>query len=164
MYRERGMSRSAWGVVLFAGAVIILVGVNLMLACTAWSEDLCVDRAYGPYGFAIVFAGGIVALVGLASLLSAGEHGLPPEIRFEEEGYDPVVVARGERLGSILFVAICGAILVAAEAFPIYSLYLQTATPVNPSFDPTAFAVDVGVFAVADAVFLLFLWLYVARD
>ena len=59
-----------------------------------------------------------------------------------------------------LIVALLGLALVVVEAFPLYALYQETTSSPYPTFDPVAFALDLGIFAIADLLVLALAYVY----
>lgn len=69
---------------------------------------------------------------------------------------DPYFVGRAETEGNLLFTVLVGLGLLAAEAFPLYGLAMETIEATPPTFDPASFAATVLLSGIGD-LFLLFL-------
>lgn len=145
---------------LIFGIVTGVLGSNLMYLCTGTVPfDGCGERAYGFPGFALLFVGICVGLYGLGSLIATvGKEvrELPPDWHPGGPRASPEVEAEAEHLATIVWGAILMAILVAAEAFPIYNLVVLTSSGARPTFNLGAFLVDMVLFGIADA-FIVFL-------
>lgn len=157
--RQRFMRDAAPLLLLPIGAVMIYVGVMVGMTCTSYLPitNYCDahDLAVPGYGTALI--GLCLALVGLGAFLARGGEEAPPRepsLRIA----DPLLSDRVDRDSRLVFVGLVGIGLVVAEAFPIYSLALQTMQGPNATFSPIWFAADVVLFALADAMVLLVIW------
>lgn len=156
--------RTVATVELVSGVVAGFVGANLMYLCTAYfSFDGCAERAYGFPGFLILLLGICLVLFGFGSLLSTLGRDfseLPSDWRPGGPRADPEVEAGAERIAAILWGAILMAGLVAAEAFPIYNLVIQTTSGQHPAFNLGAFLIDMVFFGVADVILVFLIVTY----
>lgn len=143
------------------GALMVYVGLLAGMMCTARLPitDYCVAHDLAIPGYGIAFVGGCVALLGLGWFLSKGGEDAPPReppLRIA----DPVLSDRVDRASRLTFVGLIALGLAVAEAFPIYSLALQSMAGSHATFDPVWFAADLALFAVADlmVLFVVYQW------
>ncbi len=141
------------------GAAMVYIGVMVGMTCTSYVPltSYCSGRDLALPGYGTAFIGVCLALVGLGAWLARGGEEAPlrePPLRIA----DPVLSDRVDRDSRLAFVGLVGVGLVIAEAFPVYSLAVQTMQGPNATFSPAWFAADVILFAFADLMVLLVLW------
>ncbi len=154
--RRRAFVREIGPILLLPiGAVLAYVGVVAGTSCQGYYPftRTCAEQAYLVPGYATAFVGVCLALYGLGSFLARGGREAPvrePALRIA----DPALAARVEKGSRLTFVALIGAALVAAEAFPTYSLAIDTMQTPQPTFSLAWFLADLVVFGLADAMVL----------
>lgn len=157
-----------WAVLMGVGAATIYGGVEVMLTaqtCNVYQE--CSRQPYASWGLPLALIGLGLLLYGYASFVKSWGAWRP--YRPEKYGvgdranFDPVKAARAEVQARFLIIALLGLALATVEAFPIYALYQETANVPKPTFNPVAFALDIGVFAIADLLVLALAYVYLDR-
>ena len=154
-----------WAVLMLAGGAMIYGGVAVInTAHTCDPYNGCSSSADAWLGFPLAFIGLGLLLYGYASFVKSWGAWRPyvPEKRgvVDPANFDPVKAARAEVQARFLIVALLGLALVVVEAFPLYALYQETTSSPYPTFDPVAFALDLGIFAIADLLVLALAYVY----
>ena len=147
------------------GVVIAYVGITIGMACTSYLPFTheCTRPSLALPGLVAAFLGGCLALFGLVSALTYDGKEAPillPPVHHPA----PAIGARAEHLSRLLFVALIGAGLAAAEAFPVYDLAEMTMEARPPTFDPATFAADLVLFAIADLIVLFLAYTWAGTD
>ncbi|HYM39511.1 MAG TPA: hypothetical protein VEY12_05120 [Thermoplasmata archaeon] len=158
--RRARRTRLTGSLELTVGIVVAVSGGTLMYACTAYDQfGGCAEHGFGLPGFFVLVAGLVAVLLGLSSLMAATRKGISEM----PEGWTPKAASEDakayvgvERTAAWLWGGILLAILVAAEAIPIYGVVGLTTAGQHPTFNLGAFVVDMVFIAVAD-LFVVFL-------
>ncbi len=161
----RKLDTVLWAALMCTGGATIYVGVTTMnTAHTCDPYNGCSSSANAWLGFPLAFIGVGLLLYGYASFVKswgAWRPYTPARYGVEDPAnFDPVKAARAEVQARFLIIALLGLALVVVEAFPIYALYQETSNSSTPTFDPGAFALDIGTFAIADLLALALAYVY----
>lgn len=153
---EARRAKETGAALTFAGFVVAVIGINLIMTCQRGLAGECQGPSNdSPLAFLLMFAGASTALLGIVYLLSTPPKTLP-------DAPDAVFRVPEERLpdeaifwGRVLWIAILSAALVVVEAIPIYYLYAATAG--TSSFDLNLFLGTLIAFGLGDVTFIAFM-------
>src|SRR2546428_10784823 len=150
----RKLDTVLWAVLMLAGGAMIYGGVAVInTAHTCDPYNGCSSSADAWLGFPLAFIGLGLLLYGYASFVKSWGAWRPyvPEKRgvVGPANFDPVKAARAEVQARFPIVALLGLDLEVVEAIPLYAPYQARTRSPDPTFDPVAFALEVGIFASA---------------
>ena len=165
MREGRKLDTVLWAALMCTGGAAIYGGVAIMnTAHTCDPANGCSSSANAWLGFPLAFIGVGLLLYGYASFVKswgAWRPYTPSRYGVEDPtNFNPVKAARAEVQARFLIIALLGLALVVVEAFPLYALYQETTSSRYPTFDPVAFALDIGMFAIADLLVLALAYVY----
>ncbi len=161
-----------WSAVACVSVALIVYGVLLLRStvyCTpeVSSSSVCRYNPLGPWGSWIALFGVCLLIYSAASIAKSWGtwRAAVPELAVTRRlsPAEAAAAGRAERQTRGILIGVVALVLVAVEAFPLYTLYVQTTAPPQPTFDPVAFVAVLAVAGVADLIVLFLVYVYLAN-